>query len=162
MADIKITGLEQIQKNLKLLPMEVRDKGAKFAGRKAANLIKKAAQANAMKIDDPLTAADIAKNIVVRYSPKVFKTTGNLVFRVGVLGGAKGFAKASGEVEGKGKANPGGDTYYWRFIEFGTSRTQARPFMQPAIRDNTQAATSEFSKQLDKWLTRRIKKLKKG
>jgi HK97 gp10 family phage protein len=162
MADIKITGLEQIQKNLKLLPMEVRDKGAKFAARKAANLIKKAAQANASKLDDPLTATEISKNIAVRYSPKVFKTTGNLVFRIGVLGGAKGYAKASGEVEGKGKSNPGGDTYYWRFIEFGTSKVAARPFLQPAMRDNAQAATNEFSKQFDKWLTRRIKKLNKG
>jgi HK97 gp10 family phage protein len=170
--EFKIEGLENLQKNLRLLPKEVQNKGAKFAGRKAANVIRNAAIANARKIDDSKTANDIAKNIAVRFSPKIFKATGNLQFRIGVLGGAKEYAKTRKNVR-SGKAgksyktdgssgNPGGDTFYWRFVEFGTSRVKARPFLRPAIIENSQAATNEFSLQFNKWLDRQLKSLDKG
>jgi len=29
--------------------------------------------------------------------------------------------------------NKGGDTFYWRFLEFGTKSIKARPFMRPAM-----------------------------
>jgi HK97 gp10 family phage protein len=32
----------------------------------------------------------------------------------------------------------GGDAFHWRFIEFGTSKMAARPFMRPALAENIQ------------------------
>lgn len=43
------------------------------------------------------------------------------MMRVGILGGARDMGKY-GEFKGAGKDNPGGDTFYWRFREFGTSK----------------------------------------
>lgn len=68
--------------------------------------------------------------------------------RVGVLGGAKAPAIQSGEFKGKGKGNPGGDTYYWRFLEFGTENMPAHPFMRPAQDNN--AATNKFAEEMKK------------
>lgn len=73
---------------LKALPDAFRYKGARFALRKAANLVRDAAQQNARKLDDPATASVIAENIAVRFSSRTFKRTGNVMFRVGVMGGA--------------------------------------------------------------------------
>jgi HK97 gp10 family phage protein len=155
---VNVEGLEQVVGRMEGMSFDLRKKGGRFAMRKAANLIRDKASENASKFDDPATPEEIFKNIVVRFSPKDFKRNGNLVFRVGVLGGASGFAAASGEVQGKGKANPGGDTYHWRFKEFGTINAPAEPFMRNALSENVQAATDEFIKHYNKALDRAIKR----
>ena len=113
-------------------------------------------------MNDPATPKEIAKNIAIRWSGKHFKSTGELMFRVGVLGGAKGFAAASGEVKGRGKGNPGGDTYYWRFLEFGTSKMAAQPFLRDAIESNQSEAISEFVNQYNIAIDRAIKRAAKN
>ncbi|WP_193090861.1 HK97-gp10 family putative phage morphogenesis protein [Halomonas colorata] len=179
---LNVDGLEPLLARMDNIGYDLRKKGGRFAMRKAANLIRDRARQNAQAIDDPSTANSIADNIVVRFSPKDFRQRGDLVFRVGVLGGAKGYAAASGEVKGKGKENPGGDTYYWRFIEFGRGPVKApegenlanaqsgeffggdvgpapaQPFMRRALSENIQDATNEFINQYNKSLDRALKK----
>jgi HK97 gp10 family phage protein len=41
-----------------------------------------------------------------------------------------------------------GDPFYWRFIEFGTSKMAARPFMRPAFESRKGAALETFRKTL--------------
>src|SRR5690606_22168251 len=118
--------------------------------RKAAQVIRDQARKNAEAINDPATSENIAKNIVERFSPRRYKRTGDLMFRVGVLGGARGFAAASGELQGAGSGNPGGDTFYWRFLEFGTSKHAATPFMRPAADQSAQKATDVFIREYNK------------
>ena len=167
-----IEGVDALNKSMESVNHEVRFKGGRFALRKAANLIAKAVENNALRIDDPKTAEQISKNVAVRWSSKKFKRTGDLMFRVGMLGGARfsGTRKRKrgkftlddlGEITGKGKGNPGGDTWYWRFLEFGTRNRQAQPFMRPALEKNSQAAISEFVKQAKKSIERAVKKGKK-
>lgn len=166
MADIEfqLTGLDAVLKKMRALPVDVRMKGARFAGRKAANVIRDAAVERASQLNDPATKEEIAKNIVVRFSRQRFRRTGDVAFRVGVLGGARQYGNTRENVRkrraGKTYAtdgssvNPGGDTFYWRFLEFGTQRMAARPFMRPALSENTEAATTEFTSQLNRWLDR--------
>ena len=177
-----VEGLEPLLARMEGISFDLRKKGGRFAMRKAANVIREKARQNASKIDDPNSAENIAANIVVRFSPKDFKRNGNLVFRVGVLGGARGHAAASGEVKGKGKNNPGGDTFHWRFIEFGRGAITAKgdgtlanaqsgeffgkdvgpapaqPFMRRALAENIQAATDQFVLHYNKALDRAIKR----
>lgn len=157
-----LTGIDDVIGRMHGLPIALKKKGFRYAGRKAANVIQAAAVANALRIDDPDTAQQIAKNIVVRFSNRTFKQTGNVMFRVGVLGGARDYS-AYGEITtGKDASqNPGGDTWHWRLVEFGTEDTAAKPFMRPALQDNTQAATNEFINQLDKWIDRNLKRINK-
>ena len=158
----KINGLDELQAKLKSVSEDTQNKGGRFALRKAAQVIQAKAKQNAERVNDPATPKEIAKNIAIRWSGKHFKSTGELMFRVGVLGGAKGFAAASGEVKGRGKGNPGGDTYYWRFLEFGTSKIAAQPFLRDSIASKQSEAISEFVNQYNIAIDRAIKRSAKN
>lgn len=171
-----ITGAEEALTKLRAVSATTRGKGSRFALRKAAGVVKAAAVAGAQRIDDKATREEIAKNITIRWSSKFARRTGDMQFRVGVLGGARqpdtakkqrrrarsGAQSLSdlGEIVGKGAANPGGDTFYWRFLEFGTSKIPAGrySFMRRALSDNTGAATDEFVRQLNKAIDRAVAK----
>lgn len=151
----KLTGLDSLLGKLDAVSKDMKYKGGRFALRKAANIVAAAAKANAGQIDDPATAEEIAKNVAVRWSGRTFKTTGSLMFRVGIMGGAS-FADKKPRT---GLA--GGDTRHWRFIEFGTSKARAKPFMRRAMTENIGAATDEFIRQYERSLDRAIKKAAK-
>ncbi|WP_335596878.1 HK97-gp10 family putative phage morphogenesis protein [Vreelandella glaciei] len=153
---VNVDGLEALLGRMDNISFDVRRKGGRFAMRKAANIIRDKAQENATLLDDPASAADISANIAIRFSPKDFKRNGNLVFRVGVLGGAGG-RKTADQLSGL----PGQDTRHWRQQEFGNSRHPAQPFMRRALSENIQAATDEFISQYNKALDRAIKRANK-
>jgi len=155
----ELTGLEALLKKFNAIDYDIKRKGGRAALRKAANVVVKAAKANAMKLDDPDTAEAIYRNITTRWNGRLFKSRGDLGFRVGVMGGAKGFAAKSGEFQGKGKENPGGDTWYWRHLEFGTQTIAARPFMRPALADNVTTATEAFIAEYTKAIDRALKRV---
>lgn len=144
----RITGLKELKEKLKKVSDDMINKGGRSALRSAANVIRKEAQINAAKIDDPTTPERIADNLVVRWDRKNFRKTGNPSFKVGIMGGAKS--------DGKQKQGKGGDTFYWRFLEFGTENMAAKPFMRPAMDSQQQQAINKFveayKKQLDKVL----------
>lgn len=175
-SEFRLDGIEELQAKLKAVPHEISYKGGRFALRRASMVVAKEAQNNARRIDDLKTAEKIYKNITVRWSSRYFKATGNLRFRVGVLGGARipehlrkrrrrpagqQTLERLGEIEGKGKRNPGGDTFYWRFIEFGTMRYSGTPFLRPALPSKQDEATREFVNQAKKAIDRAIKKANK-
>lgn len=172
-----IQGLEPVLDKMKELESLPKKKATRFALRKAANLVRDRARANARRLDDPETANSIADNIAVRQDTKHYRRTGDLKMSVGVRGGAKSKAKNA--------ALPGGDTYYWRFLEFGrepvtlkkgvmanpatgeffgqrVSGVAAQPFMRPALAESIDPATDEFVRQLDKAIDRAIKRANKG
>jgi HK97 gp10 family phage protein len=155
-------GVEALEAKLKIVKGQPRAKSTRFALRKGANVVRDQAKANAQSVDDPTTPTSIAANIVVRNDNRHLRQNGEFKMRVGVLGGAKGHAAASGELKGKGSSNPGGDTYYWRFLEFGTQHMAARPFMRPAMTQTTGPAIDEFATQFEKALTRAIRKANKA
>jgi len=154
--DYKVEGLDELLSKLKTVDHDMSHKGGRFALRKAAQVIRDQVKANASRIDDPQTAADIAKNVVERWSGRTFKRTGNLMFRVGIMGGAGGNKPSEAFAN-----NPGLDTRHWRYLEFGTQSTPANPFFRRAM-DKGQEATSTFIKEYDKALDRAIKRAKKG
>jgi len=174
--DIDIEGLELLRAKFKDISIEMEGKGANAATRAAARLVARAAYKNALKIDDPATATSIAKNIWLggaRYPgikkvPKSRMPDGVVKYRVGVAGGARQYSntgdnRRSGRVgqtyETLGdKSNPGGDTFYWRFHEFGTQKMRATPFLRPAISENTQPAINEYFKEFEKALDRAVRK----
>lgn len=174
--DFTLTGASEVTAKLREVQKDVRLKGGRFALRKAANLVRDAAKASADAIDRPETEQHIAANVVVRFSPRDFRRNGNLVFRVGILGGARSQSKSArssarrrrrqgtasleslGEVAGAGKGNPGGDTFYWRFQEFGTEDIAGKHFMENALRLNVNNAQNTFVRQYGKALDRAIRR----
>lgn len=170
--EFKVEGLDALVKKMEGLTYDIKYKGGRFALRKAAQVIRDEARRNAERIDDLSSPENISLNIVERWSGRRFRRTGDLMFRVGVLGGARKYANTRENVR-KGRAgqfystggdsgNPGGDTWYWRFLEFGTERSKARPFLRPAVDKSAGAALEEFVRQYDKALDRAIRRLERS
>jgi len=166
--EFKMDGLEGIEIKLKQLNGDIKIKGARTALQAASNVIKAQAVENAIQYDDINSPTKIWKNIVVKSSAKRFNATGEIMFRVGVMGGARRYARTKanrrkGKVgtytTGGGTGNPGGDTWYWRFVEFGVPSRGigGRSFLEKALKEKTNAAITEFSRRFDKYIDRKIR-----
>ena len=148
-----ILGTDQIAMKLKAVSADARYRGGRFALRKAALVLERHVHDNAARVDDPTTENAIQLNVATRWNGKLHEATGNLGFRVGVRGGAGG-NKPKGFFSG----NPGGDTRYWRHLEFGTSKMPAQPFMRRALSENINQITNTFASEFGAALTRAIKR----
>lgn len=170
--DFHIDGMQALMEKLNRL----RGTGARRvitrATRGGLKETRKKARENAKRLDDPKTAENIAKNITIKVNGKRFNSHGAIYGRVGVTGGAE---------KDKGGGGSGGDTYYWRFLEFGwipanknrkgksvrrrkaetahmielgTSRIGAQPFLRPAMNPSqmAQAFAVAFQEELAKEL----------
>src|SRR5690606_7611388 len=110
--------------------------------------------------DDPETREMIWKNVAVAGGgSRREKRVGGVMMRVGVRGGAKSYRNKSGTYHvGGSKGNPGGDTWHWRLLEFGTSTMAAQPYMRPAMNSEAgraaqvviEALNVEFDKEAAK------------
>lgn len=170
MMEVKIEGIEALSKRLEGMKYEAQRAGGRFALRKAAQVVRDAAKKNAMRINDPQTSEEIFRNITERWGSRYNKRTGDLMFRVGVLGGV--FGKLNGDVTGsygskftkatraRGaiSSGPGGDTRHWGYVEFGTEKMAAQPFLRPALEQNIPQVTRVFITEWNKSIDRAIKK----
>lgn len=170
MADIvaKVEGLEEVHrkfarlKNPKALRAAVRR-----AGTKAMRPVRDAARAGAARLDDPHTASNIAKNIITRAGSRKNEAAyggvgGNVVVtKVGVAGGAKSYKsnKANDRAGRSGQSYHVDDpaTFHWRFLELGTSKMGARPFMEPALKGNVENVTGIYASLLSTELDKALK-----
>lgn len=159
----RIEGLDEALAKMRNMGPKLVKSGLKRAVRKGAVVVQKAAQANARQIDDPDTANSIPKNIAVQYSGPLSKKEKGVAYRVGVLGGAKKVyannrTNRRKGIVGQQTGGTGGSTWYWRFIELGTSKMRARPFMQPALANNVDKATNAIVSELGPALDRALEK----
>lgn len=166
-----LNGLPELLGKLEGLQQDIKRKGGRFALRKAAQVIRDQARKNAERVDDPASPENISLNIVERWSGRTFKQTGNMKFRIGVLGGAKAYANTRENVR-KGRAgqiystggdsgNPGGDTWHWRLLEFGTEKMRANPIFRPVPQQAGQQAADVFVKEYGKAIDRALRRAKK-
>lgn len=155
MADtFALQGLDELLGKLKAVKQDVRFKGGRFALRKAAQVVRDAAKQNAMRLDDAATGRNIADNIAERWNGRVYKSTGDLAFWVGVLGGAR----VPKDNKDEGASGP---TPHWRLLEFGTEKMAARPIMRPALQNNIDQVVTVFVKEYTKSIDRVIAKATK-
>src|SRR5690554_4628623 len=127
-----ILGLDSLTSKFNEISYDLRRRGGRSSLRRAANVVVEAAKQNAARLDDPSSGRRIADNVALRWNGRLFKYTGDLGFRVGVLHGAR-ISKKGNPDDG-----PGGPTPHWRLLEFGTQtefgtqKTRAQPFMRRA------------------------------
>ena len=143
-----LTGLQSLKAKLAQVSNDVKKKGGRAALRKAARFVVNDIKKRAEAFDDPTTVRSIKDNADLRWDNRLFRSTGNLGFRIGILGGANNNRPL---VDAKKAPTP-----HWRYLEFGTEKTQARPFVRPALTENIDQVTeifiTEYEKALDKAL----------
>lgn len=127
----KLTGADELSRIFKTLPQEVQRQVVVPAAKDAMDIVLNAAKDNAAKLDRPETPNYIPRNLDMIEDRKYFEETGSTKISVGVRKRKRG--------------QGGGNTYYAAlFLELGTSRSRAFPFMRNALAQNREAVFAEL------------------
>lgn len=151
--EFSLTGIDSLIGKLEAVSYDVKRKGGRSALRKAAQIVAEKAKEGARRVDDSATGRSIADNVAIRWNGRLFKRTGDLGFRVGILHGAV--------LRNGGDLSANSPTPHWRLLEFGSEKMRARPFMRSALADNISAVTNEFLSQYEKAIDRAVKRAAK-
>lgn len=152
--EFALEGIDGLVGKLEAISYDMKRKGGRSALRKAAQVVANKAKEGAGRLDDPETGRSIAANIALRWNGRLFKASGDLSFRVGVLHGAV--------LKNGGDLSANSPTPHWRLLEFGTSKMAAQPFMRKALADNISEATNTFITEYEKAIDRAIKRAAKA
>lgn len=137
---VKIDGLNKLGKAMQDLGRKTSNRIAVKAMRQGGAIVRETARAKApiLKEKVPHRKAGTLKK-AIRSRTKI-KRNGKTETIIWVKGLSKKQIGAFKDKSGKsGRANPN-DPYYWRFVEFGTSKMAAKPFMLPAFEHSKQRA----------------------
>lgn len=127
----KLTGADELSRIFKTLPQRLQREIVVPAAKEAMKVVLAAAKDNASRLDNPNTPNYIPKNLDLIEDKKYFEETGSTKVSVGVRKRKRGVG--------------GGNTYYAAlFLELGTSRSRAFPFMRNALGQNQAAVFQEF------------------
>lgn len=146
---VSVSGLAGVIRNLKAAPKDIIRPSVRSAGKKAMQIVKKDVIRRALAIDNPETPTVIAKNIGMR--SRFNSRQGIMRVSVGVLGGDGSRSSARYSRGDKERLL----VTYWRYVELGTSRSAARPFLRPALENNAESVLSEFVAQINQQLEKR-------
>jgi HK97 gp10 family phage protein len=155
MTTVKVEGLAELHRKLLELPARIE-----------RNVVRRAVYAGAAVIRDdmreraPIYTGEVSeghpppgtlkKSIYVKYIPEKSRG-GRTVYYVGVRHG-----KSRQHV---GKKDINRDAYYFRFIEFGTEKMAAQPFMRPAFDSKQGAALGAIKDTLASGISDEVAKL---
>jgi HK97 gp10 family phage protein len=145
---VQIKGLDALAKALKELPDRVAKNGLRAAVYAGAKVIRDEAKLQALVATGTLKRAVILKQI-----PEL-STKNKQTFFVTVRQGKK-YRK-----QGK-KGNLSQDAWYWRFVEFGTVKMSARPFLRPAFDMKKNDALTAIKTRLAERIEQAARELKK-
>ena len=151
MADTaNLTGFKELADALRQLPQRVAKNGLRAAVGAGAAVIRKEARARAAR-----DTGEMAKDILIK---RERDTPGGDTFAakysVFVLSGKKS------RLKGK-KRNVQRDSYYWKFVEFGTSKMPAQPFMRPAFEAAKEDAVKAIGEKLDERIQAAARELRR-
>lgn len=157
MAELQhVAGLSELSAALRELPQRIGRnvlRGTVAAG--AAEV------RTAVKTSAPVYTGDVAqghpppgtlKRAIYQKQIRELSDDQRQVFFVGVRQGKK-FRN-----QGK-KGDKSQDAYYWRFVEFGTSKMAARPFLRPGFEASKMAAVERMKTYMAERIPREVEKL---
>lgn len=159
MITVQVTGLKELQKALDQLPKEIQGRPLRSAVSAAAKVI-----VDDVKSRVPVGETGNLKTAVYRYRSRRNSATGRETFFVGIRQG-KAQYKDTAYNRRKGRVGKNyktaGEAYYWRFLEFGTAKMQAKPFLRPSFEANKSRAVEVMKERLGKAIQTQAKKLAK-
>jgi HK97 gp10 family phage protein len=151
--EFSITGLDSLLGKFEEISYDVKRRGGRSSLRKAATIVVQKGKEGALRVDDAETGRSIADNIALRWNGRLFKQSGDLGFRIGVLHGAV--------LKNGGDLSKNAPTPHWRLLEFGTEKMRAQPFLRSALADHISEVTDTFVTEYEKAIDRAIKRAKK-
>lgn len=125
-----LKGADELSAKFKALPEQMRRLVALPAAKDAMEIVLLDAKDRAARIDDPETANFIPANLAMIERKAIGEEVGAVVVSVGVRMRKRG--------------QKGGNTFYWWWVELGTERNRAKPFLRPALANNREALFKEF------------------
>lgn len=140
---VKVTGLKELGQALENLGRKTKNKLGAKAMRKGGAIIRDQARANAPMLKEKVPhrkRGTLKKNIVASTKPQKDGSVRTIIF-VRSLKNSK-VLEFKGKTGKSGAYNPN-DPFYWRFVEFGTSKMPAQPFLQPAFSAKKEQAARE-------------------
>lgn len=144
---VRLQGIDDLKRALDEASSAIRKKAVRGALREAGKVIQAAARSAAPVLASPTKTrrpGTVKRNIVVRAS-KFARKDGNEGVYVSVRG-IKGAARV--KRFGKAGASNPNDPYYWRFVEMGTRKMAARPFMRSAADSKGKEAVDAFMRSV--------------
>lgn len=153
--EFTLDGVDSLIGKLESITYETKRKTGRAALRKAGNVIVEQIKKNAQALDDPHTARSIADNAAQRWNGRMFKQTGDLAFRIGILQGAV--------LKKHPSTSKDAPTPHWRLLEFGTENMEAKPLVRAAANSRLTEVFNTFSINYEAGIDRAIKRAaKKG
>lgn len=155
---MQLTGFKELAAAMRELPEKVARNGLRAAVNAGATVIKKEAIVKAPQDTGALKANLYQKQVREKSGPM------QQTFYVGVRRGVAKYANtAANRRSGKaGKAYKNdGSTWYWRLVEFGTSKMAAQPFLRPAYEIKKEEAVKAIGAKLDERIQKHAKELAK-
>lgn len=136
---VSVAGLADLQRRMHSLRVDVAGKVARAATNAGAQEIKKRATANASRSED---TGNLKRNIIV----KRLRPSEHTISEMHIVTVRKG--KPTAKQKAKGLT----DAFYARFVEFGTVKMNARPFLRPAFDNGKSDAVKAIADRLAKRL----------
>jgi len=127
---VRIEGLAELNRALRELPQRIANRGLRTAVYARAKVIRDEARHRAPKAAQSLgtkqpSAGTLKRSVIMKHIREL-SGGGRQTFYVLVRQGKK--------YRNQGKrGNLSQDAWYWRFVEFGTRKMAARPFLRPAL-----------------------------
>lgn len=140
MIDLKVTGLDEIKRELEAMAGRMQTNILRSAVRAASQPVRDEARARApvLKKPDPRRKPGTLKQSITVRSPRI---KGRLVVGgIRTLSNKQAKAVAKWKTGGRKGADNPDDPYYAAWVEYGTAKMRARPFMRPALSTRAQSA----------------------
>jgi len=137
MADqILIDGLEGLLRSLREAPKAIQGRAVQSGMRKGGNIIRDDARRRAPRASGFMASQIVTRRANAKTRQRAGVGQGGEYFTIGVkTGRRRKFANTKRNWR-KGRAGKvyqeTGWAYYWRFVEFGTKKMRASPFLTPA------------------------------
>lgn len=159
----EIHGLEETLRALRALPKAISGKGGGPL-RKALYAAAKVVRAE-VKQATPVRTGLLRDSIAIFRDREPGRIAANEHYTVGIRKQRKKYREnyRNGRLGRIGKSySTAGAAFYGKFVEFGTSKMAAHPFMRPAFEASKQAAVTAFENALRKEVGKAVEQAKRG
>lgn len=152
---LNIKGLDAVRDQLKEVAEELQGKTLAKANRAA---FKKVAEAAKSLV--PVDTGDLRDAISIKAVTSKGVVAAGIVFKTTTTKAKQAKMAAAVFNESQSKDLP--PSRRWHFIETGTAKKGARPFLRPALDSQSQAVIDDLGNQLKKVIAAAVKKKSKG